>query len=58
MKLNNEQINKLWSKRKFYLINLHELATMLNCRHEHIANAQIGKDVPSDVYNAVVDWIE
>lgn len=57
-KLNADYIDKLWSKRKQYLINLPELAVMLNCKHEHMVQAQMGKPVPDDVYKAVVDWLQ
>lgn len=58
LKLNADYIDKLWSKRKQYLINLPELAIMLNCKHEHMVRAQMGKPVPEDVHRSVVDWLQ
>jgi ribosome-binding protein aMBF1 (putative translation factor) len=57
-KLTEDYIDKMWSRRKQYRINMPELAEMLNCKHEHIVSVQMGKSVPDEVYNAVKNWLE
>lgn len=57
MLLSEEKRDRMYSKRHAELINMPELAVKLNCKHEHIVAAQIGKMIPDDVYEAVVQWI-
>jgi chemotaxis regulatin CheY-phosphate phosphatase CheZ len=55
--LSEDEIDKLWSRRKQYLINMPELAVMLNCQHTDIVLAQMGKPVPDEVYSAITTWL-
>lgn len=57
MKLTVEQKEALYRKRQIERLNLAELAAILNCTRVQMVSAQMGNNLPDEVYSAVTDWI-
>ncbi|OAB36995.1 hypothetical protein PMSD_09975 [Paenibacillus macquariensis subsp. defensor] len=55
--LDEDQRERMYSKRHYELTNMVEVAVKLNCKHEHIVQAQIGEPIPTEVYDAVIQWL-
>lgn len=56
--LSEDYREKMYSKRHQHLMNMVELAAMLNCKHEHIVADQTGKEAPNEVLAAIINWVE
>lgn len=48
----------MYSRRREAQMNFDDLATVLNCNKQYMVDAQIGKPIPSEVYSALLDWLE
>ncbi|OMD85670.1 MULTISPECIES: hypothetical protein [Paenibacillus] len=57
MKLTVEQKEALYRKRQIERLNFAELAAKLNCTRVQMVSAQMGNNLPDEVYRAVTDWI-
>lgn len=56
-KLDEDQQDIMYLKRRRHRINFDDLAITLNCTKESMVDAQLGKEIPDDVHSAVVDWL-
>lgn len=56
--LTEEQQDIMYLKRRRYRVTIDELATILNCKKDHMIASQMGEEVPKEVHEAVVTWIE
>ncbi|ASA22018.1 hypothetical protein [Paenibacillus donghaensis] len=57
MKLTAEQQESFYRKRQIERLNFVELAAKLNCTRVQMVSAQMGNNLPDEVYEAVTDWI-
>ena len=55
--LNGRQRQLFYDKRHKEFLNFEETAAVLNCNKEQMVAAQIGSDIPDEVYKAVTQWI-
>ncbi|ETT46221.1 hypothetical protein BSK66_31625 [Paenibacillus odorifer] len=58
MKLTIKQKEALYRKRQIERLNFSELAAKLNCTRVQMVSAQMGNNLPYDVYEAVTNWIK
>lgn len=57
MKLNEEQKEAFYRKRQIERLNFEGVAAKLNCTRVQMVSAQMGNNLPDEVYRAVTDWI-
>ncbi|WP_340398005.1 hypothetical protein NST50_14005 [Paenibacillus sp. FSL E2-0202] len=58
MKLTPEQRETIYRKKERERLSSAELAAKLNCTRVQMVSAQMGNNLPYDVYEAVTNWIE
>ena len=55
--LNQEQRERMKSKRLSEMLLLYDIAEKLNCKSSDISAAQTGKPIHDEVYTAIIDWL-
>ena len=57
-RLTTIQRDLMYEKRDQQMLNFANLATILNCTETHVLSAQLGKEIPNEVYLGVINWLE
>jgi hypothetical protein len=57
MKLTAEQKEAFYRKKERERLSSAELASKLNCTRVQMVSAQMGNNLPDEVYRAVTEWI-
>ncbi|GGF73139.1 hypothetical protein GCM10010912_17920 [Paenibacillus albidus] len=56
-RLISDMQEEMYRKRKRERLNFEELAAKLNCTRVQMVSAQMGNNLPDEVYEAVTGWI-